>query len=304
MGFQEKKTQIELGIKYIYQYFILSIILNLFLTIYTFSLFIQGVNLIEFSNSNISFLFIVIFITLFTLIWLIRGLICFFNGRTEYNEQHESNIIIASILIIVYITILLINLIYSKGYLGGTALISAASAGFSSSNTIQFIINISMSTVALTIFGFALIYIIFELTHPVNKKKVWFWFYFLIVGTFTFNVSYFFGLIFTFKIYRDTYSRIHEGWIKTVKTAPCPKCGKDISIESKACPYCSLKFRYDPSLEIDPKFTIDVPKAMYVAPKGYTPTQGLSQKEKKRFKIILAAIISVVAVVVVVVTIF
>ena len=58
MGFQEKKSQTELGIKYVYHYFILAIILNLFLTIYALFLFLQGVNLIEFSNSNISFLFI------------------------------------------------------------------------------------------------------------------------------------------------------------------------------------------------------------------------------------------------------
>ena len=304
MGFQEKKILTEYGIKYIYQYFILSIILNLFITIYALILFTQEINLIEFSNSNFSFLLIIIVITLFTLIWLIRGLIYFFNGRTEYNEEHESNIIIGSIFIIIYITILLINIIYSKGYPGGTALISAASAGFTSSNTIPFIINIAISTVGLTIFGFALIYFIFELAHPVNKKKIWFWFYFLILGTFTFNVSYFFGLIFTFKIYKQTYSRLHEGWIKTAKTAPCPKCGKDISIESKACPYCSLKFRYDPSLEIDSRFRVDIPKAMYVAPKGYTPTQGLSQKEKKRFKLILTGFISVVVIVVVIITIF
>lgn len=302
MGFQEKKSQTELGIKYFYQYFILAIILNLFLTIYALVLFLQGVNLIEFSNSNISFLIIVVFITLFTLIWLIRGLIYFFNGRTEYNEDHESNIIIGSILAIVYITILIINLIYSKGYFGGTALISAASAGFTSSNTISFIINIAISTVTLTLFGFTIIYFIFELAHTVLKKKVWFWFYFLILGAFTFNISYFFALIYTFRIYRETFNRLHEGWIKTAATAPCPKCGKDISVESKACPYCSLQFRYDPSLDIDPKFTVNIPKAMYVAPKGYTPTQGLTVKEKRRFYMVLAGIICVIIIVVLIIS--
>ena len=302
MGHQGKKTQTELGIRYVYQYFLLSIILNLLITVYALVLFIQGVNLIDYSNSNISFLFIWIFFTLFTMIWLIRGLISFFNGRTEYNEDHESYVIIATILIIVYITILLFNLIYSKGYFGGAALISAISTGFSSINTIPFIVNIAISTVAFTLFGFAMVYLIFELAHPVNKKKVWFWVYFLILGSFTFNISYFIGLLFIYKVFKETYQRIDEGWVKTADTAPCPKCGRDVSVESKTCPYCSLKFRYDPGLEVDPKFTVNIPKAMYVAPRGYTPTKGVSVEEKRRLMYILAGVISAIILIVVIFT--
>ena len=304
MGEQEKNTQTELGIKYIGHYFIISIIVTAILTIYGLFLFIQGTNLIEYSNSNFSFLLIVIFITLFTILFLIRGLIYFFNGRAEYNDEHQSNVIVASILIIVYITTLLVNSVYSKGYYGGVALISAASAGFSSNNLIPFITNIALSTATYAIFGFSLIYLVSELAHPINKKRLWFWFYFIIVGTFTFNVSYFFGLAFIFKIYRDTYLRMHEGWIKTARTAPCPKCGRDISIESKSCPYCSIKFKIDPSLEIDPRLSISTPKAMYVAPKGYTPSQGLTKEEKKKFKMIVAGIISIIIVVIVLISIF
>ena len=304
MGQQGKKTQTELGIRYVYQYFILTIILNLIITAYALLLFIQGVNLIDYSNSNISFLFILIFITLFTILWLIRGIIYFFNGKTELNEDHESYVIIATIFIIVYITILIFNLVYSKGYIGGAAIISAISTGFSSSNTIPFIINIGISTVAYTLFGFAMVYLIFELTHPVNKKKIWLWFYFMIVGTFTFNITYFIGLIFIYKIFKETYQRIEEGWVKTADTAPCPKCGRDVSIDAKTCPYCSLKFRYDPSLEIDPKYTVSIPKAMYVAPKGFTPTKGVSMQEKRRLMYILAGAISVIVIIVLILTLF
>ena len=304
MGQQGKKTQTELGIRYVYQYFILTIILNLIITAYALLLFIQGVNLIDYSNSNISFLFILIFITLFTILWLIRGIIYFFNGKTELNEDHESYVIIATIFIIVYITILIFNLVYSKGYIGGAAIISAISTGFSSSNTIPFIINIGISTVAYTLFGFAMVYLIFELTHPVNKKKIWLWFYFMIVGTFTFNITYFIGLIFIYKIFKETYQRIEEGWVKTSDTAPCPKCRRDVSIDAKTCPYCSLKFRYDPSLEIDPKYTVSIPKAMYVAPKGFTPTKGVSMQEKRRLMYILAGTISVIVIIVLILTLF
>ena len=109
------------------------------------------------------------------------------------------------------------------------------------------------------------------------------------------------GLILIFKIYKETYNRIHKGWIKIAATAPCPKCGREIPIESNSCPNCSIQFKYDPSLEIDSRFVVNVPKSMYVAPKGYTPTQGLSKKEKRRFKTIIAGIVAVIVVVVVIV---
>ncbi len=301
MGDQEKKTQTELGIKCIYQYLILTIIINLVITIYAALLFIQGINLVDFSSSNISLLFILIFIILFTIIWLIRGLIYFFNGRVEFDDEHESNVIFASILIIVYITILLINLVYSKGFTGGIALINALSTGFSSSNTIPFIVNIALSTVTFVIFGLALVYIIYQLVHPVKKNKLWILLYFLIAGTFTFNLTYFIGLIFIFKTYKETYYRIHKGWIKIAKTAPCPKCRREIPFDSSSCPYCSIQFKYDPSLEIDSRFIVNTPKLMYVAPKGYTPTQGLSEKEKRRFKTLIAGVVAVILVVAVII---
>lgn len=299
MGPTEPKSLTESGIRYICQYFILTFCFILALLLFSVTLFIGGESWLSNQGSTLTFVAVVVFIAIIILLWLIGSLANIFNGRKEFDTEHESNVILATIFLIVYVILFLIALVYSKGFTGGRAFISAASTGFSS-HIFELVITLALSIAAHILFGFAIIYLIQKLSSEEQKKRLRTALYLLVAGNFTLNITGLIAYFMFLKVYQEVYLSFKEGKIKAAVTAPCPQCNRDISIESQACPYCGAKFDEYPPIKIDPRLTMDVPRSEYKLPPGYAPIKGPTEAQKKRLikfvKIIIAIVIAVVAI--------
>jgi hypothetical protein len=296
MGPTEPKSLTQSGIRYICRYFILKFCFVLALLLFSVTLFIGGESWLGNPGSALTFVGVVVFITILILLWLIIGLAHVFNGRKEFDNEHESNVILSTILLIVYAILFLITVVYSKGFTGGTAFISAASLGFSS-HILELAVTIALSIASHIIFGYAIIYSIGRLSSEEQKKRLQKAFYLLVIGNFTLNITGLIAYFMFFKVYREVYLSLKEGKIKAADTAPCPQCDRDISIESKVCPHCGAKFDEQTPIKIDPRLTIEMPKSEYNLPPGYAPIKGPTEAQKKklfRFIMIIIAIIVVV----------
>jgi hypothetical protein len=80
--------------------------------------------------------------------------------------------------------------------------------------------------------------------------------------------------------------------------APCPFCNRDIPHESKVCPYCGKKFEEISLPEIDTRLNFEPPKMRYKKPKGYSPAEGMSKKQKRLIFYIITITIAVSIIVV------
>lgn len=299
MGPTETKSLTQSGLRYICRYFILNLFFILALLLFSVTLFIGGESWLKNQGSTLTFVAIVVFIAIIILLWLIIGLANIFNGRKEFDTKHEPNVILATILLIVYITLFLVTLVYSKGFTGGRAFISAASIGFSS-QVLELIVTLVLSIASHIIFGLAMAYLVKEVSSDDQKKRLRTALYLLVAGNFTLNITGLIAYFMFFKIYQEIYLSFKEGKIKAAVTAPCPQCDKDIPVESDVCPHCGTKFDKSAPIKIDPRLTMDAPKSEYTLPPGYAPIKGPTEAQKKKLfrfvKIIIAIIIAIVVV--------
>jgi len=304
MGYGKSKSLTESGIKYISQFFILISLLILAILFFSVALFLNNKNLIEFSISQVSFVGILIFLYLLTFVWLIRGLADIFNGRKEFDEAHESSVILGTILIIIYIFLFLATLAYSKGFAVGTVFIAAVSTGFSSSYLASFIGTIILSLISHILFGLALVNLILNLLPKEQKKKLWKIFYLFVASTFTFGITGLIAYVLFFRSYQEINFMLCEGKLKAAVNAPCPYCNRDIPIESKVCPYCATEFEKDAIIQVDPILSIDVPKTHQDVPKGYAPIKGPTEEEKKKLFRLIGIIIAIIIFIAIIAIIF
>lgn len=237
----------------------------------------------------------VVFIEFLILIFLIVGLANIFNGREEFDSEHESNIILATILLIVFFVLFLISIVSGKGFFGGVAFVAAAST----QDFVGLAIVLGLSIAWSIIFGLAMTDLIKRLASEEQKKKMKKAFYLLVAGNFTLNITSIIAYYMFFKVYQEMHLSLKEGRIKAAVTAPCPQCDKHISIESKVCPHCGAKFDESNKISIDPRLTMDAPKSEYSVPAGYAPIKGPSEEEKKKLFRFIKIIIGVVVIVVV-----
>jgi len=297
MGPTEPKSSTQSGIRYIYRYFILNFCFVLALLLFSVTLFIGGESWLLNQGSTLTFIGAVVFMALLILLWLIVGLAYVFNGRHEFDSEHDSNVILATILLIVYAILFLITLVYGKGFTGGRSFISAASLGFSS-HILELVVTLALSIASHIIFGYAMMYLVGRVSSEEQKKRLRKAFYLLVAGNFTLNITGLIAYFMYFKIFQELYLSLKEGKIKAAVTAPCPQCDRDISVESTTCPHCGAKLDEQIPIKIDPRLTIEMPKSDYNLPPGYAPIKGPTEAQKKklfRFIMIIVAIIVIVA---------
>jgi len=242
MGEEEFKSFTELGLKYIYRYFILHFSLLLILLLISIAFLVTQQNLLSLSASGFFFIIAIIFLFILIFIWLIIGLRHILNGRMEFGEAHESNVILATLLIIAYLIIYFINLTIAQGFTGGAAFIAAASDGFSSSIFLQFFIVIALSVTSDLLFGFSLICLVKKLTTAKQMKKLKVAYVLLVLGTFTINITALIAYILFYKIFKDVHLNISKGLLRPSLIVPCPNCSHEIPIESHICKFCGAKF--------------------------------------------------------------
>lgn len=303
MGKEEVKSQTQSGMKYLYQYFILTFCFTLALLLSSITLFIDKESWVFDQGSIFSFFVVVFSAAIILLIWFAIGLVNIFNGRRGLDIKHESNVILAAILLIAYMILFLITLAYSKGFMGGRVFIYAAANGFSES-IVTLCVTLALSITAYILFGYAMEYLIKEISSDEQKKRLRTAFLLLVAGNFTLDITYLIACFMFFKIYQEIYLSFKEGKIKVAATAPCPNCGRDISIESKSCHYCGAKLEEVTPMEVDPRLNINVPKPSYNLPVGYTPTEGPTEAEKKRVLKIIYTIIAIIVVIAVIYAIY
>lgn len=259
MGSKDSESLTESGLKYVYRYFILALSLTLAILLLSIVLYLNKENILDIFTSKFYFIMIIFFLFLIIFIWLIRGLAIIFSGRKEFNTQHESNVIMATLLFVAYFIIFFINLLLAGGFTGGTAFIAAASTGFDTSVMLQFIIVVIFSVILYIILGLAFLYLIQELITDTQIKKLKKALVLFAFSTVTFNITGLIAYLLFFMVFRDSYLSLHEGKLKPAVTAPCPNCNSEIPIESQVCPHCKMEFESRKE-EIDVKSDLDQPK--------------------------------------------
>ena len=259
MGSEDSESLTESGLRYVYRYFILALSLTLSILLLSVVLYLNQEKILDISTSNFYFVLIIFFLFLIIFIWLIRGLAIIFNGRKEFSTQHESNVIMATLLFIAYFIIFFINLLLAGGFTGGTAFIAAASAGFDTSVMLQFIIVVIFSVMLYILLGFALLYLIQDLISDAQIKKLKKALVLFALSTVTLNITGLIAYVLFFMVYKDSYLSLHEGKLKPAVTAPCPNCNSEIPIESLVCPHCKTEFKSSKE-ETDVNPDPDLPK--------------------------------------------
>ena len=291
MGVKETKSLTEIGLKYIYKYLILHFSLVLCLLIISTFLSLNQENLLDLSASKLLFVITIIFLFILIFIYFIIGIKNMINGRMEFGDLHESNVMLATTLIIIYIILYFITLTIAEGFTGGTAFIAAASHGFSLSIFFQFFFVIILSINSHLLLGFSLIYLVKNLTTKKQYRNLKIAYVLLVLGTFTVNVTALIAYLIFFKIYKDLYADIAKGNLKPALVAPCPKCSCEIPIEAQICRFCGAKFEKKVSEDLDKRLDFNVSESEYKLKQGYFPTQGLSKAEKKKFYFIVGFIL-------------
>ncbi len=259
MGSKDSESLTELGLRNIYRYFILALSLTLSILLLSVVLYLSQEKIPDISTSKFYFVLIIFFLFLVIFIWLIRSLAIFFNGRKEFSKQHESNVIMATLLFIAYFILFFINLLFAGGFTGGTVFIAAASTGFDTSVMLQFIIVVIFSIILYILLGLAFLYLIQELISDAQIKKLKKALVLFALSTVTFNITGLIAYVLFFIVYRDSYLSLHEGKLKPAITAPCPNCNSEIPVESLVCPHCKTEFKSSKE-EIDVNPDQDLPK--------------------------------------------
>jgi len=280
MGNKESKSLTLLGLRYIYKYLLLhfSLILILLLVSTTFSLNQQ--NLLTLSASEFFFVIIVVLANIVIFIWFVIGLKNLLNGRMEFDDPHESNVILATILIIIYAILYFVNLFIAQGFTGGTAFIAGASNNFFSSISLQFYLIIIFSVVSDLLLGFSLFYLVKNLTTEDQIKRLKTSCVLLALGTFTVNITALVAFILFYKIYKEVYLNINLGKLKAAVVAPCPFCSSEIPIESQVCKFCGARFEKKVSNEPNIKIDFEAPEIKYKFERGNLPIQKITREGK------------------------
>lgn len=297
MGIGESKSFTGSGIKFISHYLIINLLLVLALLLVSVGLFFNYGDLLKFSESSPAYVGAVIFLFIIIYVWLIRGLVNIFNGRQEFGKKHETSVVFGIILIIAYFMVFLITLSYSKGFAGGTVLISTFSTGFSSDFFIQFIVTITLSSAAYILFGLALLYFIIDLVSKDQRKKIWIAFGLLVLSSFTLSITGIIALLLFFKSYREAYYKLAEGTLKAAVTAPCPFCNRDIPVNSKKCYYCNREFEKEATIDVDPSLNFELPKSRFDGPNNYIPIEGPTESEKNKLYYLIGIVIVVIIII-------
>lgn len=291
MGDIQSKSLTEIGLKYIYKYFILHFSLLFIILLISTILSINQENLLSLSASKFFFVIAFVFLYILVFIVLILGLANMVNGRREFSDIHESNVLVATSLIIVYLVLFFINLSIGEGFTGGTSFIAASSHGFSSSIMFQFYMVIVLSISSHLLFGFSLICLVKKLSTKGQMIQLKFAYVLLVLGTFTLNITALIAYLLFFKIFRNVYQNISEGKIKPALVAPCPKCSCEIPIEARICMFCGAKFEKNISEVLDRRLDFNLPESEYKLKQGYFPTQRLTKDEKRKFLYFIGLII-------------
>jgi len=291
MGDKQSKSLTEIGLKYVYKYLILHFSLLLIILLISTALSLNQQNLLTLSASKFLFVIAIFFLFILVFIFLILGLANIVNGRREFSDQHESNVLSATTLIIIYLIIYFINLTIAEGFTGGTAFLAAASSGFSLSVFPQFYLVMTLSIISHLLLGFSLIYLVKKLITKGQMMQLKLTYILLVLGTFTINITALIAYLLFYKIFKDVYLNINQGNLKPALVAPCPKCSCEIPIEARICMFCGVKFEKTISDQLDPRLNFDVPESDYKLKHGYYPTQRLTKEEKRKFFYFIGLII-------------
>ncbi|MGF3554612.1 MAG: hypothetical protein ACQXXF_04980 [Thermoplasmatota archaeon] len=291
MGISESRSLTETGLKYISRYLILHFSIILCLLLFSTILSFNQENLLSLSASKLFFVIAIIFLFILVFMFLVIGLKHMINGRLEFSDPHESNVILATSLLIIYMILYFINLTIAEGFTGGTAFIAAASCGFSSSVFLQFFFVVVLSVNSHILLGFSLILFVKKLATKKQIRNLRLAYLLLILGTLTINITALIAYLLFFKIYRNVYQNVSKGIIKPALVAPCPKCSYEIPIESRLCMFCGAKFEKKIPDDFDRRLYFNVSKSEYKQKQGYFPMQGLNKEEKKKFLVIVGFII-------------
>lgn len=260
MGLEDSGSFTELGLKYIYRFFLLGFSITLSMLILSFMLYLNQEKIWEVTPSKIYFVLTIFFLFLIIFIYFIRGIAIIYNARKEFDPDHELNVILAILIFIAYFIIFFINLSLSRGFPGGTAIIAYASMGFDSSLLIVFIVVVIFSVLVYILLGLASLYLIKELISKQQVKKLKRALILFALSTFTLNITGLIAYVLFYTVSRDAYSLINKGKLKAVITAPCPGCNREIPIESMICPHCSTELKSFQEEETDVKRAQDQPQ--------------------------------------------
>jgi len=232
------------------------------------------------------------------LFWLFWAFIYIVLGRKEINKDHEVRVMIASAFLIPSIVLLAIQIILSKG------LIISSSAFYlvnSESNLAEILVQnqflLAVSIVFPILLGFSLLIFIDVLISKMDSKQFYYAVGMFIISTFTLS----FTSLYAYKKFNDIYSflykKIMEANIKPTDFAPCPFCNKEISIDSKVCRFCGAKFEHRSETDIDPRFTMEVPKQEISSSQAYSFVKGPSEEQKNKVKWIIISVIIVIVII-------
>ncbi len=265
MGTEDYESFTELGLRYVYRYFLLAFSITLSMLILSLMLYLNQEEIWEVTPSKIYFVLTIFFLFLIVFIYFIRGIAIIFNARKEFESDHEINVILAALVFIAFFIIFFINLSLARGFPGGTALLAFASMGFDSSLLIVFITVLIFSVLVYILFGFASFYLVKGLISQDEIKKLKKALILFALSTFTLNITGLIAYVLFYQVYRDTYSSLNVGKLKAIKTAPCPYCDKEIPMESQACPYCDTELKNKQEEETDGKQAPNQPEEEYHA---------------------------------------
>jgi len=302
MGSKDSKAFTENGVKNIQLSLLLSVpfIIGIFLTAFI---------------SSAAFIAIFAVGAIIVLLFYIKGMGDMLSGREELGDKHSSNVVMATVLsaiaIIVFLFLIISTLISSSIFLS-----------FSWVNDpipffIAAIFILALSIAFMALFGLALIFYIREIIPSEKKYFMWISFglfvAFPILSIFIVTLHIFLcivaGLILILPLvlfvicYKNSYLYLKSSGIKAVPLIPCPFCERIIPVNSTSCRHCGTKFEKPFDEAPDPRLSMDVPKTEYSMPRGYTPVEGPSEKQKKRVYTIISLVIIIIVIVVTVVAI-
>jgi len=257
MGIKDYDSFTEIGLRYVYRYFLLGFSITLSMLILSLMLFFNNEQIWEVTPLKIYFVLTIFFLFLIVFIYFIRGIGIIFNARKEFESNHEINVILASLLFIGFFIIFFINLSLARGFTGGAALIAFATMEFDSSLLILFITVVVFSVLVYILLGFASLYLIRgliteEKIKMLNKAIILF-----ALSSFTLNITGLIAYAIFYTVYRDTYSSLNLGSLKAVRTAPCPYCNREIPIDSTVCPKCDTILKSKQEDETESKQNTD-----------------------------------------------
>ena len=329
MGLTYSKSFTEEGVKRLYQYFLINVLI-IFLGLLTIALLLIGITnpqsflyifiainvlyftffliiiLIAFESLLRYFLLMALFIStglgfiigllsfyivfIISLFLLIWGVTYLLIGRKEFGKKHKLFVTIAFGLSIAYFVLYIVNIALS----GLTANIALSSYYLSDVDIAQNLFLSSIISIVQTVLiNLAAIFFVYDLS---NKKMFLLIAFVLgILSPFTFGLTGIISLLLYFMLYKSVYDNLYSETKKPKLMVPCPFCNREIPIESSSCIFCGQVFEKHPDFKIEDELGLDMPKKVIQPPEEY---QGNVVLKQKNFLFLLIGVIIAIAVII------